>query len=313
MKTISRRSLVAVAGTLPLTMLASRAWCRPAALDLILPADNVTAYLKMRAGLETRDLFFWFTGRLDLAVAGEPVKPIINVESLILRRVERLGPLAWNVIDWEAALYRPLDGDRYLEPGEQILNPHTGRSVEPLHYVEGPVRWRFTDEEPRIFGSRDPLPRTGKPFSYPWRIVAGDIWMTKSSYIKAPNWLSPEEWPLESSGPQIIVATHSSLKAKLADVMNPRISSAATDFAYTATSGWLPWMLMAQTPGHVVWAESGKKLFSLDQAAPAHLAMLRRIHPLWFNRPEPWPQFTNMYLQYKAQRQPAPPMQPEPA
>jgi hypothetical protein len=29
------------------------------------------------------------------------------------------------------------------------------------------------------------------------------------------------------------------------------------------------------------------------------------VHPEWFGRPEPWPEFTNMYLQYKAARKPA--------
>lgn len=276
-----------------------------AGLDLTTPAGNVTAYLKLRASTVTRDVYFWFTGTLDLAVAGEPIRPIVQVESLILRRTERLGERIWNVIDWEAALYRDLATGEYLEPDAEIVNPHTGRKVRPLHYREGPVRFRFTEREPRILGSRDVMPDTGKPFAYPWRIVAGDLYMTKSSYIRVPHWLQPDAWPLESSGSEINVATHSTLKAPLAMIEDAGIDCAPSDFAYTATSGWLPWMLMGQTPGHVVWAESGRKLLSLDEAPAAQLAMLRRIHPQWFARPEPWPDFTNMYLQYREQRTPA--------
>ncbi len=301
----SRRTFLGAASLWAATTSAATRVAVPARqLDLNVPADNVTAYLKMRAGVETRDLFFWFSGRLDLAVPGESIKPIIDVDSLILRRVERLGPLAWNVIDWEASLYRPIGEDRYLTAGETVVNPHTGRAIEPLHYIEGPVRWRFTDEEPRIFGSRDPLPRTGKPFGYPWRIVAGDIWMTKSSYIEAPHWLQPGDWPLESSGEKLIVATHSSLRSSLTDVQDSRVDSAPADFAYSATSSWLPWMLMGQTPGQLIWSESGKKLFSLDEAPAAQIEMIRRVHPQWFRRPEPWPEFTNMFMQYKAARKP---------
>ncbi|MFM7396793.1 MAG: DUF1838 family protein [Gammaproteobacteria bacterium] len=269
-------------------------------LDLATPAGNVTAYLKLRASLDSRDVFMWFTGRLDLIVPGEPVRPIIDVESLILRRTEQLGPMMWNVTDWEAALYRPLGESRYLEPGESIRNPYTGRDVTPHHYVEGPVRFRFTEREPRIVGSRDILPDTGKPFSYPWRVVNDELWMTKSSYIRAPNWLSPEEFPEESSGKEVIVATHSSLRGALAEVEDPSVTTVRSDFAYTATSGWLPWMKMCGLPGMVSWAESGKKLLSLEEAPAAQLEALRRIHPQWFARPEPWPEFTNMYLQYKA-------------
>lgn len=299
--TITRRGLMA--GSLAAGVAAAAGAAEPEprlALDLTRPADNVTTYLKMRASTVTEDVFFWFTGRLDIAVPGEPVRPLINVESCILRRTELVGPLQWNVIDWEAALYRHPETGAYLAAGEEILNPHTGRLVQPLPYREGPVRFRFSEREPRIIGSRDVMPDTGKPFGYPWKILGDDIWMTKSSYIKAPNFLDPREWPLESSGKDLIVATQSTLRAKLSDVRNPAVASAPCDFAYTATSSWLPWMQMGPTPGFLIWAEAGKKLFSLDEVAPGHLAELRKVHPTWFNRPEPWPEFTNMYLQYKA-------------
>jgi hypothetical protein len=276
-------------------------------LDLRNPVDNVTAYLKLRASIETQDVWFWFTGRLDLAVAGEPIRPMINVETLILRRTERVGDLAWNVTDWEASLYRHPETGEYLDAGVSLVNPHTKRAVRPLDYREGPVRFRFTDREPRMVGSRDVMPNTGKMFNYPWSVVAGDLYMTKSSYIKAPNWLQPAEWLLESSGPEVVVAGHSVLKAPLAEVENVRVTAARADFSYTATSGWLPWMLMGTTPGFVVWAEAGRKLLSIDEAPAAQVERLRRVHPQFFLRPEPWPEFTNMYLQYKASRVPEKP------
>lgn len=269
-------------------------------IDLSSPAGNVTAYLKLRASTETRDVFMWFTGRLDLVIPGLPVQPIIDVESLILRRTERLGDLSWTVTDWEAALYRPLGESRYLEPGETVRNPHTGTEVTPYHYTEGPVRFRFSDREPRIVGSRDILPNTGKPFSYPWRVVNDDLWMTKSSYIRAPHWLSPEEFPQESSGKELVVATHSSLRGSLAEIEDPQVTAVRSDFAYSATSSWLPWMKMGQTPGMVSWAEAGRKLLDLGEAPAAQIEMIRHVHPQWFARPEPWPEFTNMYLQHKA-------------
>jgi hypothetical protein len=273
----------------------------PPTLDLRTPAGNVTAYLKLRAAVDTRDVYYWFTGRLDLAVAGEPLRPIVDVETLILRRTEQRGPLEWDVTDWEASFYRdPETG----EVAESLVNPATGRTVRPLHYREGPVRMRFSEAEPFIVNTRNVLPQTGKPFSYPWRRVGDDFWMKKSSYIEAQNWLQPTEWPLESSGERIHVSTHSILKGAWSEVQDPRVASARTDFAYTAVSGWLPWMQMGRTPGHVVWAEAGRKLFSLDEAPRETVAIVRRLHPAWFGRPEPWPEFTNMYVQYREQRRP---------
>lgn len=266
--------------------------------DLATPAGNVRAYLKLRASIETQDVYFWFAGRLDVAVAGEPIRPIVNVETLILRRTERLGDLAWNVIDWEASFYRDIDTGELIE-GE-ITNPANGEKVTPLPYTEGPVRFRFTDREPRIMGSRDVMPNTGKPFHYDYRIVDGTLSMTKSSYITVPQFLDMAAYPRESSGAKLFVSSHSTLAAPLAEVQDPDIASAASTFSYTAASSWLPWMKLGQTPGHVIWAEAGRKLFSLDDAPPAQLEILRKLNPQWFGRPEPWPDFTNMYLQYKA-------------
>ena len=38
-------------------------------LDFSDPVDNVTAYLKLRAATETRDVFMWFTGTLEIGRA----------------------------------------------------------------------------------------------------------------------------------------------------------------------------------------------------------------------------------------------------
>jgi hypothetical protein len=77
---ITRRGALALGGGLALgttTMAAAQDAKRASKttasrrLDLAQPADNVTAYLKLRASIETQDVYFWFTGRLDVAVPGE--------------------------------------------------------------------------------------------------------------------------------------------------------------------------------------------------------------------------------------------------
>ncbi|NBO73178.1 MAG: DUF1838 domain-containing protein, partial [Gammaproteobacteria bacterium] len=92
----------------------------------------------------------------------------------------------------------------------------------------------------------------------------------------------------------------SSLSGSLAEIEDPSVTTVRSDFAYSATSSWLPWMKMGQIPGMVSWAEAGRKLLDLSEAPAAQIEMIRRVHPQWFERPEPWTDFTNMYLQHKA-------------
>jgi hypothetical protein len=128
--------------------------------------------------------------------------------------------------------------------------------------------------------------------------------MVKDSYIQGPHWLKAAEYPLETSGEKLNVASSSTLKAKWSQIVDPTVFAAPAEFSYTATSDWLPWMLMGQSPGFVVWHEVGRKYFSIDELPADAVAKVRQVHPGWFNRPDPWPEFTNMYFQYKEQRKP---------
>ena len=259
------------------------------------PLDNVTAYLKLRASVETRDVYFWFSGGLDMAVPGQPIVPIIATESLILRRTVRVAEDQWNVTDWEATFYRDLESG---ELAAEVTNPASGERVRPVQYREGPVPFRFSRQEPRLIGIRDVLPKTGNPFRYPWRIVGDGLWMTKGTYIDTPHWLKPSEFPKASPGERLYVSSISTLKASLSEVEKDSVTAARSEFSYQATSGWLPWMQMGQQPGFVIWHSAGQKLFDLDEVPSDTLAILQEVHPIWFERPEPWPEFINMFLIY---------------
>lgn len=302
---ISRRSAISATAALPAALatgpaLAAKA---PLKLDLSVPRDLMFAYVKLRASTVTQDVYYWFTGTIDLAVPGQAIKPIVKVETLILRRTEKLEDYKYHVTDWEASFYRDLETGVIVE-GE-IKNPVTNQIVRPINYREGPVKFLFTENEPRLVGNRDILPNTGKPFNYPYKKIGDDFWMTKDSYINSPHWLKKEEWPMETSGERLTVQTSSTLKGKWSDIVNPDVAAAPTDFAYAATSDWLPWMLMGQTPGYVLWHSAGKKLMDLKDVPADTVETARRLHPIWFTRPEPWPKFTNMYFQYTEQRKPA--------
>ncbi len=53
------------------------------------------------------------------------------------------------------------------------------------------------------------------------------------------------------------------------DLQNLRLSTVPGSFEYQAIFGWLPWMLMGQRPGHLVWRAHGLKLLSIDMLDPA--------------------------------------------
>jgi hypothetical protein len=297
--TANRRSfiqLVSAAAALPTAAAGARL-----DLDLERPADNLTAWMKIRASAETQDVYLWFTGTLDVAIPGEPIRPLIAVDTILLRRTERLGSHHYHVTDWEASVYRhPQSG----EIADEIRNPYNGETLQPLHYREGPVTFEYLPErQPRLVGLPTPFEEKAEPFRQPYRIVGDDIWMTKDIYIWGrKQWLDIEEFPAETPATPINVSSIATMKSRWSDVLDPSRSSVATDYFYQATSDFLPWMKMGRRPGFLVWHEAGKKLFSLAEAPTGTLAAVQKIHPQWFNRPVPWEGFTNMFLMYKEQR-----------
>lgn len=300
---IDRRAMLAVlggsavAGALPAAPLLPSAGLQ---LDLDKPEDNLTAWMKMRASLESQDVYFWFTGGLDLAVPGEAIQPIINVETTILRRTQRLAEHSWHVTDWEASIYRDAQSDEIVD---QVVNPVTGKTVQPLHYREGPVTFEYSAErQPRLIGLPTPFEEKAEPFHQRWRRAGDDLWMVKELYIWGmPQWLDIKQFPKETPETPINVSSITTMKSSLRDVLDPALASVPTEYFYQATSDWLPWMKMGQRPGFVVWHEAGKKIFSLDDVPARARAAIEQIHPQWFTRPVPWQEFTNMFFLYRQQ------------
>jgi hypothetical protein len=287
----------AVAGALPAAPLLPSAALQ---LDLEKPEDNLTAWMKMRASLESQDVYFWFTGGLDLAVPGEAIQPIINVETTILRRTQRLAEHTWHVTDWEVSIYRDAQSDEIVD---QVVNPVTGKKVQPFHYREGPVTFEYSAErQPRLIGLPTPFEEKAEPFHQRWRQAGDDLWMVKEVYIWGiPQWLDIKQFPEETPETPINVSSITTMKSSLRDVLDPALASVPCEYFYQATSDWLPWMKMGQRPGFVVWHEAGKKIFSLDDVPARARAAIEQIHPQWFTRPVPWEEFTNMFFLYRQQ------------
>jgi hypothetical protein len=305
---MDRRSLLGLMGSAAVAtrvVASPAAPLRPLALDLSRPEDNLTAWMKMRGSLEGQDVYFWFTGGIDVAIPGEAIRPFVTVETLILRRTQRIGPdggaPTFHVTDWEASFYRHPDTGEVVD---ELRNPVTGKMVQPLNYREGPVTFEYTAaRQPRLVGLETPFAEKNEPFRQPWRVAGDTLWMTKAFYISGrPQWLDIAEFPEETPATPLTVSSIAVMESRLSQVLDPLLSSVPTSYSYQATSDWLPWMKLGQRPGYLVWHENGKKLFSLNELPADSLAALRRLHPVWFNRPVPWEGFTNLFFQYREQR-----------
>lgn len=304
--TLSRRDLVG--GAITLGGLAATGAVQAATsiaakptLDLTTPLGNVTAFMKMRASLETQDVWYWYSGVIDVCAVDQPMAPLIAYDSLVLRRTVRKGPAEWHITDWEGTYYRDVKTGELVS---EIRNPVTGETVKTLNYREGPVTFRYTEQEPRIISaSRDVLAKEGKAFHYPWRVVGDDIWMKKPGYIRTPHFMLPKDWPRASSGEVLYVSQNSTLNSSFSRVCDPNVASVDAHYAYEAASSWMPWMLMGQRPGYAIWHAYGRKVFDLAQAPTEMVSTMQRVHPQLFDK-KLWDNYTSMFMDFKDQNKP---------
>jgi hypothetical protein len=282
---LSRRQAIVAGLAAPLAVPAASA--APAitaakpALDLSTPQAQLTAFMKLYTSLQAETVFYWYSGMIDLALPGEPILPLVAVDTLIRRKTEPQPDGGYHVVTWEADVYHvPGENDPLME----MKNPVTGRMVEPFHIREGVLTYKYA-------------PAT---FKMNWHQAGDTVWATREVYRDLPHPLDPAIWRLESAGPReqfALIATHTGKVSELAD---PAVTRAGCGFTFECVMGWHPWLLMGQRPGHQVWRATGLKLPGIEDLPMPARAMFERIHPRmfddvpWTDQIMPWPDFANL-------------------
>lgn len=266
--------------------------------------DETLAYLKLRARADNGDAWYWFSGAIDLMPVGAKGVTLVNVDCLNLRRVRRRDDRTFAITMWEGAVFTdPATG----QIAERILNPLNGRMVEPMHYREGPTEFIADQAGFRVLPRENASPLGASSFDFTWTVGGGHVWVERGQQLDMPNPLTPEAWPLESSGPRLYGANSSTLHGLWADVMDPAQPMPPADMVFTSSSGWFPWMLMGQRPGSVLYRAKGPRLRSLDEAPQRVRQLVEAKHPELF-RPVPWSEkYGGVIVDHLRQRKPATP------
>jgi len=274
---ITRRSALLLGGAAALAARATPAASpSPGAGELFRDRWAETlAYLKLRARADTGDAWYWFSGTIELLPHGEKGLTLVNVDCLNLRRVRQEGDRKFTLTMWEGAVMTDPATGRIAET---LLNPLNGRTVQPMHYREGPTEF-IGDENGFGFPSRQ--------FDFSWTLGGGHVWVDRGQQIDTVNPLRPEEWPLESAGPRLHGASSSTLHGLWKDVSDPKQPMPPADMVFTSSTDWFPWMLMGQRPGSVLYRARGPRLRSLDDAPARVRQLIETKHPELF-RPVPW-------------------------
>jgi hypothetical protein len=222
---------------------------------------------------------------IDLAPQGQPIIPLVAVDTLIRRKTEPQPDGSFHVVTWEADVYHARGENT---PLMQMTNPVTGRMVEPFHIREGVLTYVYSESTLKL----------------DWHMAGDTIWTAREVYLDLPHPLDPAIWRLESAGPReqfALIATHTGKVSELAD---PAVTRASSGFTFECIMGWHPWLLMGQRPGHQVWRATGLKLPSIDALSSPVRAMFEQVHPRMFDD-VPWTDVVMPWTDFAQRRKPA--------
>jgi hypothetical protein len=285
-------------------------------IDLTTGKGNMLAAVRMNANLdESRTKYGSASGLVYGVRPGEAVRDLVGFEVVSAARAWKQADGSYRVLHRETVLYTDADGEVLAE----WTNPYTHERVKVVDIVNDPWNETYEEFEPRppSYGGLNKntnAPR--KPYVLPWREV-GDGLACAQTHINLyyPSALQPEKWPRESSGKFNQVSEIFSFIMPLKDMQNESKTSLEYSGGWARITPWLPWMLMGQAPGHVLYESTVSSFDRMDRFKPKVLAYMQKTYPFMLEPPpkESWskPNLSSLEL-YAQQQTPAPALKSAP-
>ena len=200
--------------------------------------------------------FGWYDGYVMGVAPGGPVKNICGFKGMSSAKlIPNEGKPGWRKVLREVGFYYDLKTGEILE---EMINPYTEEKVRVVHVANDPFNQTIEPyyPPPPNYGGlneqKEPMPQI--PIILTWN-VSGDerLLMERHIHLYYPNALKPSKWVRESSGPMNRVSEMFFFNMSLEDMQNPDLTSIEYSGTWGRITPWLPWLLMGQAPGNVVY------------------------------------------------------------
>jgi hypothetical protein len=315
-RTLNRRDAIrGAAGLLTTAASAAAAGATPAetAPRIALAFDDPVWNREMVARIEAdvapgKFVNGYVTGIVHGVRDGEAVRPLLGFEVFSAIRVLKQPDGSYQRLCRELIFYRDLVSGALLDEWD---NPYTGERVRVVDVANDPFNYVISEyfPEPPSYGGLNAAQRPPRrPLRLNWALVGDDtLVLERDIHLFYKNALDPAKWPRESSGPMNRVSEMFRYVIRREDAENLALTHLPHVGFWSRVTPWLPWMLMGQAPGHVLYVGRFNTVRP-EQVPPAVLARVKERFPQFLVAPEKWTEPSLSSLEnYARTQQPAPP------
>ena len=227
-------------------------------IDFMNPRWNRDAWARIQADLNPEnERFTYCTGQILGVKPGEKVKELCSFETFLAARLIPQEDGTIRRLNKEVIFYTDSRTGEFLKTW---TNPWTGEEVEVVHVANDPFNYTISDYlilAPEDFGADKGAEPKKIPLLFPWReLPENRLLLTTDMHLYYPNALQPSKWPRESAGEMVQVSELFRYIVSKDELEDPNMTYVNYTGSWQRITQWLPWMLMGQEPGHILYAST---------------------------------------------------------
>lgn len=305
-RTITRRTALGVAGAAAATGVFADSGSRPKAgrtremaarLERALadPRERARIKAKIQGSCGEETVYTFCRLHLYLWLGDGNLKPMFTLQNLSANTWKPLPNGNYAGVMHEVGVYTKFDTDELIDYWD---NPVTGERREVWQFIGGPLQMEIGPDG-LVTGEGATL----KPLSMRMDILGDTVILPTSSAFSFPNPMDPKIWTKEVGGPMMFWDSHYYYAARIAEVLDPRVTNARAAVQFQNLVSFHPWLGMGRTPGRTWGKGLGAKLGSLDELPTPVRAALEKRAPEIFDISS-WTKPRLDFVEYMQKRKP---------
>ncbi|WAC71956.1 DUF1838 family protein [Roseateles sp. SL47] len=232
-------------------------------------------------------VYGWVSGVVCGVRENEKVRPLMRFDVFSTIRVVRREDGSYQRLCRELVFYRDLKTGALMDEWD---NPYTGERVKVVDVANDPYNYVISDfypDPPSYGGLNQEQKPPRRPYIRNWSIIdENTIGLESDIHLYYPSAMQPEKWPRESPGKMTRVSEQFRYFIRKEDLENPTLDHIPAHGVWTRVTPWLPWMLMDQAPGHILYTGNMCAREHLELHPKDVVARVRERYPKYLVAPE---------------------------